>query len=114
MGELADIVAYARSRGKPAGEILDQMFGDRRRRVDVTFQVGPAGEPVHVTGILDYVFYDWRTENHRILDYKLTPAHQPSNDLFQVGLYALMHHVQHRTQPDVGVLYLHPRRRWSS
>ena len=62
------------ARGKPAGEILDQMFGDRRRRVDVTFQVGPAGEPVHVTGILDYVFYDWRTENHRIIDYKLTPA----------------------------------------
>src|SRR5207249_7054434 len=60
MGELADIVAYALARGKPPAEILDQMFGDRRRRVDVTFRVGPAGEPVHVTGILDYVFYDWR------------------------------------------------------
>ncbi|MEJ7637035.1 MAG: PD-(D/E)XK nuclease family protein [Singulisphaera sp.] len=110
MRELAQIVAYARSRGKPAGEILDQMFGDRRRRVEVTFPVGPAGEPVHVTGILDYVFYDWRTENHRIIDYKLTPANQPTKDLFQVSLYALMHHHQHRTRPDVGVLYLHPKR----
>lgn len=111
MGEMADIVADARARGKPPDEILGQMFGDRRRRVDVTFQVGPGGEPVHVTGILDYVFYDWRTENHRIIDYKLTPAHEPSNDLFQISLYALMHHIQHRTQPDVGVLYLHPHRR---
>jgi hypothetical protein len=110
MSELADIVADALARGKPADEILDQMFGDRRRRVDVTFQVGPSGEPVHVTGILDYVFYDWRTAHHRIIDYKLTPAHEPSNDLFQVALYALMHHHQHRTQPDVGVLYLHPER----
>lgn len=110
IGELTDIVVDALGRGKPTDEILDQMFGDRRRRVDVTFGVGPSGEPVHVTGILDYVFYDWRTENHRILDYKLTPAHQPSNDLFQISLYALMHHVQHQTQPDVGVLYLHPER----
>lgn len=110
MGELADIVADALARGKPSGEVLEQIFGDKRRRVDVTFQVGPRGEPVHVNGILDYVFYDWRTENHRIIDYKLTPDHEPNNDLFQIGLYALMHHVQHRTQPDVGVLYLHPRR----
>ena len=110
MRELAQIVAYARSRGRPAGEILDELFGDRRRRVDVTFQVGPAGEPVHVTGILDYVFYDWRTERQRVLDYKLTPADQPTNDLFQVSLYALMHHHQHHTRPDVGVLYLHPER----
>ena len=76
----------------------------------MTFQVGPGGEPVHVTGILDYVFYDWRTADHRIIDYKLTPAGEPSNDLFQVALYALMHNVQHRTEPDVGVLYLHPER----
>src|SRR5437762_3257216 len=74
MGELGDILGDARARGKTAGEILDQLFGDRRRRVDVTFPVGPNGEPVHVTGILDYVFYDWRTTNHRIIDYKLTPA----------------------------------------
>jgi CRISPR/Cas system-associated exonuclease Cas4 (RecB family) len=111
MGELAAIVADARARGKPAAEIIDQLFGDRRRRVDVTFQVGPHGEPVHVTGTLDYVFYDWRTAHHRIVDYKLTPAGEPSNDLFQVALYALMHNVQHRTTPDIGVLYLHPERR---
>jgi hypothetical protein len=60
--------------------------------------------------LLDYVFYDWRTAHHRIIDYKLTPADRPADDLFQVCLYALMHHVQHGTQPDVGVLYLHPNR----
>jgi hypothetical protein len=110
MRELADILGYARARGTPTREILEPLFGDRRRRVDVTFQVGPAGEPVRVTGILDYVFYDWRTAHHRIIDYKLTPAGEPSNDLFQVGLYALMHQIQHRTEPDVAVLYLHPER----
>jgi DNA helicase HerA-like ATPase len=111
MGELTEIVADARGRGKPAEDIVEHLFGDRRRRVDVTFQVGPHGEPVHVTGTLDYVFYDWRTAHHRIIDYKLTPAGEPSNDLFQVALYALMHNVQHRTTPDVAVLYLHPERR---
>jgi len=110
MGELSDIVGDALTRGKPAGKILEQLFGDSRRRVDVTFQVGPHGEQVRVTGILDYVFYDWRTSHHRILDYKLTPSGEPSNDLFQVALYALMHNVQHRTEPDVAVLYLHPDR----
>ena len=111
MGELAAILADARSRGRPAVDIIDDLFGDRRRRVDVTFAVGPHGEPVRVTGTLDYVFYDWRTAHHRIIDYKLTPAAEPSNDLFQVALYALMHNVQHRTTPDVAVLYLHPDRR---
>jgi hypothetical protein len=108
--ELADILVHARALGKPLWEVLEELFGDRRRRVDVTFEVGPAGEPVHVTGILDYVFYDWRTAHNRIIDYKLTTADKPTNDLFQVGIYALMHHVQHRTEPDVGVLYLHPQR----
>ncbi len=111
MGELAQIVADARGRGRPATEVIDHLFGDRRRRVDVTFQVGPNAEQVRVTGALDYVFYDWRTAHHRVIDYKLTPAGEPSNDLFQVALYALMHNVQHRTTPDVAVLYLHPERR---
>lgn len=110
LGELADILSHAQALGKELPEIFEEMFGDKRRRVDVTFEVGPAGEEVHVTGILDYVFYDWRTAHNRIIDYKLTPADKPGNDLFQVCVYALMHHVQHRTEPDVGVLYLHPRR----
>jgi hypothetical protein len=110
VGELADILAHARACGKTTDEVLEEMFADRRRRVDVTFQVGLAGEEVHVSGLLDYVFYDWRTANHRIIDYKLTPADRPADDLFQVCLYTLMHHVQHGTQPDVGVLYLHPTR----
>jgi hypothetical protein len=110
VGELADILAFARKLGRPLDELLGEMFGDRRRRVDVTFPVGPDAVPVHVTGILDYVFYDWRTAHHRILDYKLTTAKEPSNDLFQVCLYVLMHHIQHQTTPDAGVLYLHPTR----
>lgn len=110
IGELADILAHARNCGKAPADLLAELFGDRRRYVDVTFDVGPAGEGVHVTGRLDYVFYDWRTTHNRIVDYKLTPADKPAADLFQVCLYALMHHVQHRTEPDVGVLYLHPSR----
>lgn len=110
VGELADILAFARKLGRPLDELLGEMFGDRRRRVDVTFPVGPDAAPVHVTGTLDYVFYDWRTAHHRILDYKLTSAREPSNDLFQVCLYVLMHHIQHQTTPDAGVLYLHPTR----
>lgn len=110
VAELADILTHARACGKTTDEVLEEMFADRRRRVDVTFPVGPAGEEVHVSGLLDYVFYDWRTAHHRIIDYKLTPADRPTDDLFQVCIYALMHHVQHGTQPDVGVLYLHPNR----
>jgi CRISPR/Cas system-associated exonuclease Cas4 (RecB family) len=110
LGELADIVVHGRASGKPADEILEELFGDRRRRVDVSFGVGPSGEPVHVTGVLDYVFYDWRMGRNRIIDYKLMPADKPANDLFQACVYALMHHVQHGTEPGVGVLYLHPQR----
>ncbi len=110
MRELADIVADALTRGKAAGEVLSHLFGNPKRSIDATFDVGPAGESVRVKGILDYVFYDWRTERHRIVDYKLTPAGEPGNDLFQVSLYALMYQVQYRTEADVGVLYLHPTR----
>lgn len=111
MKELADIVVYALSNGLGDDDILGQLFGDRRKQVDMTFHVGPDAEPVHITGRLDYVFYDWRIQNHRILDYKLTPSDSPNNDLFQVVTYALMHHHQHRTAPNVGVFYLHPHRK---
>jgi len=107
--ELAEIGALLRKRGASAEDAREQLFGDQRRRVDVTFHVGGA-EQVHVTGAIDYVFYDARTESHRIVDYKLTPADQPNNDLFQVCTYALMHHHQHGTKPDVAVFYLHPKR----
>ncbi len=106
--ELADVLAHALGSGRPPAEVLDELFADTRRRVDVTFPVGPTGEPVHVTGVLDYVFHDWRSGRDRVLDYKLLPP--AAADKFQVGIYALMHHVQHGTQPSAGVLYLHPRR----
>src|SRR5438094_112592 len=51
-----------------------------------------------------------RTRRYRVVDYKLTPAQMPSNDLFQVSAYALMHDIQHRTRPEAAVLYLHPAR----
>jgi CRISPR/Cas system-associated exonuclease Cas4 (RecB family) len=46
----------------------------------------------------------------RILDYKLTPSAEPEKDLAQLYTYALMHHHQHGTQPDVALFYLHPVR----
>lgn len=108
--ELAEILLHGRSTGVSLTEIREQLFGDQRRQVDVTFAVGPDNTAVNIHGRLDYVFYDWRSTRRRIIDYKLTPAHEPGNDLFQVSLYALMHHVQHGTQPDAAVLYLHPER----
>lgn len=107
--ELAEMVNYALSRGTSPGEVRAQIFGDRRHRVDVTFQVGDRDE-AHVTGAIDYVFYDWRISSHRIIDYKLIPADHQNKDLFQVCAYALMHHHQHRTQPSACVFYLHPKK----
>ena len=91
--------------------LLLELFGDNRRAVNVTFQVGVRNEQVNVRGILDYIFYDRRKAGHWIIDYKLTPANQPNNDLFQVSLYSLMHHIQHRTQAGVSVTYLYPQPR---
>jgi hypothetical protein len=108
--ELARLVVHARQAGQDASAIRDQLFGDPRKRVDVTFHVADDVH-VHVTGAIDYVFYDARLGKHRIVDYKLTPAIAPNNDLFQVYTYALMHHHQHGTQPDVAVFYLHPDRK---
>lgn len=109
--ELADVVQHARGTGRPIAELAGELFGDRRRRVDVTFAVGAESEEVHVSGVLDYLFFDWRTGRNRIIDYKLAPSDTPGSDLFQVCVYALMHHQQHGSEPDVGILYLHPTRR---
>ena len=99
--ELADVLASALGSGRPAAVVLDELFADTRRRGGRDrFPVGPAGEPVHVTGVLDYVFHDWRSGRDRILDYKLLPP--AAADKFQVGIYALMHHVQHATEPSAG------------
>jgi uncharacterized protein len=108
--ELAGIVVHARAVGIPPHDTLDELFGDRRRRVDTTFSVGPAGEPVQLTGLLDHAFYDRRSGRDRIVDYRLTSAEDPANDLFQVCVFALIHHVQYGTEPGAVVLYLHPFR----
>ncbi|XXT18865.1 helicase HerA-like domain-containing protein [Sorangium sp. So ce429] len=109
MEELARLAVHAREAGLPAAELRGQLFGDSRKRVDVTFHVGEDVH-VHVTGAIDYVYFDPRLGKHRIVDYKLTPATSPNSDLFQVFTYALMHHHQHGTRPDVAVFYLHPTR----
>ncbi|WP_437733306.1 helicase HerA-like domain-containing protein [Sorangium sp. So ce1335] len=109
MEELARLAVHARAAGLPAAELRSQLFGDARKRVDVTFHVGEDVH-VHVTGTIDYVYFDPRLGKHRIVDYKLTPASSPNSDLFQVFTYALMHHHQHGTRPDVAVFYLHPTR----
>jgi DNA helicase HerA-like ATPase/CRISPR/Cas system-associated exonuclease Cas4 (RecB family) len=110
IGELADIIHYAKSIRKDPDEIVDQLFADMPRRVDVTFHVGPQSQPVHVTGRLDYVFFDWRDDHLRIVDYKLTPARNPNKDQAQVAIYALMYQLQHRYQCNAAVFYLHPGR----
>lgn len=110
MGELADVLGYAVSHGRLPGEMVEEFFGDTRKRVDVTFHVGRQGEPIRVRGVLDYIYFDYRRSAHRILDFKLIPAESIAKDLLQASLYALMHHQQHNTSPSVAVLYLHPER----
>ena len=108
--ELVAIINYALSNEVAASDVVLQLFGDSRRRVDVTFHVNEADQ-AHVTGTIDYVFYDWRTRSHRVVDYKLLSPDHANRDLFQVSAYALMHHHQHGTQPDVALFYRHPVRR---
>ncbi|AMV21845.1 PD-(D/E)XK nuclease family protein [Planctomyces sp. SH-PL14] len=108
--EFVDIVHYGRSVGRTPQETVQQLFADLSKRLDVTFHVGPRQSPVHVTGRLDYIFFDWRSDALRILDYKLMPDTHPNHDLFQVVTYSLMHHHQHSTRCGAGVLYLHPKR----
>ena len=110
LGELADIIHYGRESGRTTEQIAAQLFAPLPRSVDVTFHVGPRRQPVHITGRLDYVFFDWRTDTLRILDYKLTPAQRPGKDHFQVATYALLYHHQHQYECDAGVFYLHPVR----
>ncbi|QDV23359.1 PD-(D/E)XK nuclease family protein [Aureliella helgolandensis] len=109
--EVAHVLNLGMQRQPALNSLLAEVFGDRRRDVDVTFHVGPNAREVHITGKLDYVFYDWRRDSRRIIDYKLTPGKSIEADLFQVCVYALMHHQQHGTQPDVALLYLHPERK---
>lgn len=108
--ELSAMMNYAISNGRSAIEVVREMFGDGRRRVDVTFHLQD-GEAAHVTGAIDYVYFDWRIGGHRVVDYKLTPSDHANRDLFQVSAYALMHHHQHDTQPSAAVFYRYPHRK---
>lgn len=107
--ELAAMINYALSNGKDPLSIVQELFGDARRRVDVTFHFSDE-DAAHVTGAIDYIYYDWRISGHRVVDYKLTPADHANRDLFQVSAYALMHHHQHETEPSAAVFYRHPTR----
>lgn len=109
-GELADIIHKACTEGRPAGEIVGELFADLPKRVDLTLHVGPREQPVHVVGRLDYVFFDRRSDRLRILDYKLGPASSVDKDRFQVAAYATLYRRQHGYASDAGVLYLHPER----
>jgi uncharacterized protein len=108
--ELSAMMNYAMSNGRSAEEVVREMFGDGRRRVDVTFHLQD-GKAAHVTGAIDYVYFDWRIGGHRVVDYKLTPSDHANRDLFQVSAYALMHHHQHDTQPSAAVFYRYPERK---
>ena len=110
LGELADILVYGHVQGKTADEMVERLFADLPKRVDVTFHFGAGRAPVHVTGRLDYVFFDWRSSRLRIIDYKLAPGTNPNNDLSQVVTYSLMYFHQHRYECDASVLYLYPDR----
>ncbi|WP_425615847.1 PD-(D/E)XK nuclease family protein [Anatilimnocola sp. NA78] len=111
VGELSDVLSYATGRGKSIEELLREFFGDSRKRVDVTFYVGPKQSPVRVRGALDYIHFDYRSATSRIIDFKLTSSETSSKDLLQASLYSLMHHQQHGTQSDAAVFYLHPERK---
>lgn len=106
--ELAVLVNASLSIGVGPQELVESLFGDPRRRVDMTFHLPSVARPIHVSGQIDYVYWSAATKGYRILDYKLTPSTHSSNDMFQVAVYALMHDHQHRTRPDIAVYYLHP------
>ena len=105
------VLGYAVGQGRDVPGLVREFFGDNRKRVDVTFYVGPGLEPVRVRGTLDYIYFDYRRASNRVIDFKLMPAEATSKDLLQAALYGLMHHQQHGTQPDIAIFYLHPERK---
>jgi len=106
--ELAVFVNASLSLGMTPRELVEHLFGDPRKRVDMTFHLGPDIPPIHVAGIIDHVYWNHAHGRYQVLDYKLTPSDASSNDLFQIAAYALMHNHQHGTRPDAAVYYLYP------
>ena len=109
--ELSEVLFAGLQGVASTDELVDQMFGDLRKEVDATFEVGLGKRPIRVLGRLDYIFHDWRSDTRRILDYKLTPSKCVDADLCQVCMYALLHHEKYGTKCDVALLYLHPERK---
>lgn len=108
--ELAEVLGYAVTHGRETKQLLEEFFNEMTKRVDVTFRVGPGSEYVNIRGILDYIFFDYRVESHRIIDFKLTPPSGHSSDTLQVSLYTLMYEKQHDHRTSASVLYLYPVR----
>ncbi len=112
--ELSQVFAQAIHEGRKSAELIDEFFRDDRKRLDVSFNVAANDVPVRVRGILDYIYFDYRQNSKRIIDYKLLPPDAISKDLMQVSLYSLMHQKAHGTQADAAVFYLSHRREMHS
>lgn len=109
--QLVEIFSDSLKKNNSAETLISHFFSDNRKRVDVTFYVGPTNQPIRIKGNLDYIYFDQEASGKRVVDFKLIPADAAGKDVMQVSLYALMHHQQHHTSPSGSVMYLHPTRR---
>ncbi|MGF1466097.1 MAG: helicase HerA-like domain-containing protein [Sandaracinaceae bacterium] len=110
LAELSELTFYGltQSRGITPDVAAEHLFGDPRKRVDVSLRVLD-DDAVRITGSLDHLYYDWRLGAYRVLEYKLTPRSPLHGDLVQASAYALLHNHQHGTRPAVAVFYLLPQ-----
>ena len=83
VAEVAQMLTHAIADGVAPDDVIIQVFGDDRKRVDATFHVGDDAR-VHVTGTLDYVYQDPTGKQHRIVDYKVLPPTHPNKDIWQL------------------------------
>jgi hypothetical protein len=107
LAEIAASADHARQGGASAKAIAGGLFGEARPDVDVTVDVSDS-EQARVQGSIDTLFFDWRTGRPRILDFRVTPDAGADGDVVQASTWALVHHRQHESRPDVTVHYLRP------